>query len=31
MSKKNSMRNYFHEMLVEYGKIVEMNGRTWHF
>ena len=31
MSKKNSVKNYFREMLVEYGKIVEMNGRTWHF
>lgn len=31
MSLKNSLKNYFREMLVEYGKIVEMNGRTWHF
>jgi hypothetical protein len=30
MSKKTPVRNFFHEMLVEYGKIVEMNGRTWH-
>ena len=31
MSKKNAVKQYFTEMLVEYGKIVEMNGRTWHF
>ena len=31
MSVKNSVRNYVTEMLVEYGRIVEMDGRTWHF
>ncbi len=31
MFKKNSIKKYFIEMLVEYGKILEMNGRTWHF
>ena len=25
------MKKYFAEMLAEYGKIVEMNGRTWNF
>lgn len=31
MSKKNSVKKYFTDMLVEYGKFVEMEGRTWHF
>ena len=31
MSMKNVFKKYFSEMLVEYGKLVEMNGRTWHF
>ena len=31
MSKKNSMKKYFTEMLVEYGKVLNMDGRTWHF
>ncbi len=31
MSKKNSVKKYIAEILVEYGKIVEMNGRTWRF
>lgn len=30
MSMKSSVKKYFAEMLVEYGKIVEMNGRIWH-
>ena len=29
MSKKNSVKKYFTEMLVEYGKILELDGRTW--
>lgn len=31
MSKKNAVKRYFAEMLVEYGKIVEMNNRIWRF
>jgi len=31
MSVKNSVKNYVSEMLVEYGQIIEMDGRTWHF
>lgn len=31
MTKKNSVKKYFGEMFAEYGKIVEMNGRTWRF
>ena len=31
MSKKNSIKKYFTEMLVEYGKIIEMNGYTFRF
>lgn len=31
MTKKHSIKKYFTEMLVEYGKIVELNGRTWPF
>ena len=31
MSKKNSVKQYFTEMLVEYGKVLEMDGRTWLF
>lgn len=31
MSKKNSVKQYFTQMLVEYGKVLEMDGRTWHF
>lgn len=31
MFKKNSVKQYFTEMLVEYGKVLEMDGRTWHF
>ena len=31
MSAKNSIRNHFAQMLVEYGRIIEMDGRTWHF
>lgn len=30
MSMKNSIKNYFNEMMVEYGHIIEMDGRTWH-
>jgi hypothetical protein len=30
MSKKNSMKKYFTEMLVEYGKVLEMEGRIVH-
>lgn len=31
MSKKNSVKKYFTEMLVEYGKVLEMDGRAVHF
>lgn len=31
MAKKNFVKKYFGEIFSEYGKIVEMNGRTWHF
>lgn len=31
MSEKHSVKKYFTEMLVEYGKILEMEGRTWRF
>jgi len=31
MSKKHSVKKYFTEMLVEYGKVLEMEGRSWHF
>lgn len=31
MSQKNSVKKYFTEMLVEYGKVLEMDGRTWRF
>ena len=31
MSKKNSVQKYFNEMLVEYGKVLNMDSRTWHF
>lgn len=30
MTKKNSVKKYFTEILEEYGKLIEMNGRTWH-
>ena len=30
MSKKNSMKKYFTEMLVEYGKVLGMEGRIVH-
>ena len=30
MTKKNSMKKYFTEMLVEYGKVLEMEGRIVH-
>lgn len=28
---KKSLKNYFLTIAQEYGKIIEMNGRTWHF
>jgi len=31
MSMKHTVKRYFTEMMVEYGKFVEMEGRTWHF
>ena len=31
MSKKNSIKKYFTEMLVEYGKVLEMEGRVVRF
>ena len=31
MTKLNSVKKYFGEMLAAYGEIVEMNGRTWNF
>ena len=31
MSKKHFVRNYIRSIFQEYGKIVEMEGRTWHF
>ena len=31
MSVKNSVKNYIADILVEYGRIVEMDGRTWSF
>ncbi len=31
MSMKESIKNYFAEMVVEYGRITEMDGRTWRF
>ena len=31
MSKKNSIKKYFAKMLVEYGKVLEMDGRALHF
>lgn len=31
MSRKHSFKQYFTEMLVEYGKALEMDGRSWHF
>lgn len=30
MSMKNSIKKYFTEMLVEYGKILQMENRVWH-
>lgn len=30
MSMKAAVKRYFTEMLVEYGKTIEMDGRTWH-
>ena len=30
MSMKDSIKNYFTEMMVEYGHYLEMDGRTWH-
>lgn len=26
---KKSLKAYFQTMMLEYGKILEMNGRTW--
>ena len=31
MSKKNTVEKYFTEMLVEYGKVLEQENRTWSF
>lgn len=31
MTKKNSMKNYFGELLAAYGEMIEMNGRTYRF
>lgn len=31
MSNKNLVQNYIVQMLVEYGRIVELEGRTWRF
>ena len=31
MSKKHSVKKFFTEMLVEYGKVLEMDGRAIHF
>ena len=31
MTKKNSVKKYFGEMLAVYGEIIEMNGRTYRF
>ena len=31
MSKKNSVKKYFTEMLVEYGKVLEQENRAWSF
>lgn len=31
MSVKHSIRNYVSEILVEYGRIIDMDGRTWSF
>ena len=31
MSKKNSVKKYFTNVLVEYGKVLEMEGRIWRF
>lgn len=31
MSMLSSAKKYFGEVVVEYGKLVEMNGRTWRF
>ena len=28
---KHSVKKYFRELVTEYGKLVEMNGRTWRF
>lgn len=28
---KKSLKAYFQTMMLEYGKILEMNGRTWRF
>lgn len=30
MSMKAAIKQYFARMLVEYGKMIEMEGRTWH-
>lgn len=27
---KNTVKKYVTEMLLEYGKVLEMDGRTWH-
>lgn len=29
MTKKNSVKKYFTEMLTAYGKVLEMDGRNW--
>lgn len=30
MSMKHAVKQYFVQMLVEYGNKLEMDGRTWH-
>lgn len=30
MSVKEALKNYFKEAMVECGRIIEMDGRTWH-
>lgn len=30
MTMKHSIKNYFKEMMVEYGHYLDMDGRTWH-
>ena len=31
MSKKNTVKKYFTKMLVEYGKVLKQENRTWSF